>query len=126
MEGHPNHVNYGYVIIQYSGKLLNLTMNFRLKLKRKVWSVPYCLAIKDKPHFANFTKAFEESMSGIVTKTDTSYHGDSFKTQCFPLYTLLKSLNNPTVNMLSLDIEGAEFEVGLEIAMINLGPRFRN
>ena len=31
--------------------------------------------------------------------------------QCFPLYSMLMALGNPTVNLLSLDIEGAEFEV---------------
>ena len=33
--------------------------------------------------------------------------------QCFPLYSMLMALGNPTVNLLSLDIEGAEFEVCL-------------
>ena len=31
--------------------------------------------------------------------------------QGLPLYSLLFALSNPTVNLLSLDIEGAEFEV---------------
>ena len=31
--------------------------------------------------------------------------------QCLPLYSMLLALDNPTVNVLSLDIEGAEFEV---------------
>ena len=31
--------------------------------------------------------------------------------QCFPLYSLLLALDSPTVTLLSLDIEGAEFEV---------------
>lgn len=31
--------------------------------------------------------------------------------QCFPLFSTLLALDNPTVNFLSLDIEGAEFEV---------------
>ena len=31
--------------------------------------------------------------------------------QCLPLYSLLLSLGNPTVDFLSLDIEGAEFQV---------------
>ena len=33
------------------------------------------------------------------------------KLQSFPLYSLLLAAGNPTVNLLSLDIEGAEFEV---------------
>ena len=31
--------------------------------------------------------------------------------QCFPLFSLLTALDQPTVNLLSLDIEGAEFPV---------------
>ena len=31
--------------------------------------------------------------------------------QCFPFYSYLAALDHPTVNFLSLDIEGAEFEV---------------
>ena len=33
------------------------------------------------------------------------------KFQCFPLFPVLLALDNPTVTLLSLDIEGAEFEV---------------
>ena len=36
---------------------------------------------------------------------------DMFSLQCFPLYSLMVAVGNPTVNFLSLDIEGAEFEV---------------
>ena len=31
--------------------------------------------------------------------------------QCLPLYSLLLALGNPTVDFLSLDIEGAEYQV---------------
>ena len=31
-----------------------------------------------------------------------------FQLQCFPLYSLLVSLGSPTVNLLVLDVEGAE------------------
>ena len=33
------------------------------------------------------------------------------KFQCFPLFSVLQALDSPTVTLLSLDIEGAEFEV---------------
>ena len=36
---------------------------------------------------------------------------DQANQQCFPLYSYLAALDYPTVNLLSLDIEGAEFEV---------------
>jgi hypothetical protein len=35
--------------------------------------------------------------------------------QCLPLYTLLLALGNPTVDLLSLDIEGPEYEVLLTV-----------
>ena len=31
--------------------------------------------------------------------------------QCFPLYSVLKALNQTTVDFLSLDVEGAEYEI---------------
>ena len=34
-----------------------------------------------------------------------------FQVQCLPLASLLLALDNPTVNYLSLDLEGAELEV---------------
>ena len=33
------------------------------------------------------------------------------KTQCFPLYTLIQAVGIGTVDLLVLDVEGAEFEV---------------
>ena len=36
---------------------------------------------------------------------------DTITLQCVPLYSLLLSLGNPTVNWFILDIEGAEYQV---------------
>ena len=49
------------------------------------------------------------TMSGIIGSNDTQ--SDTVEMQCLPLYSLLLSLGNPTVDFLSLDIEGAEFQV---------------
>ncbi len=35
----------------------------------------------------------------------------TIRLQCFPLYTILQALGNPTVDLFSLDIEGAELQV---------------
>ena len=35
----------------------------------------------------------------------------SLQVQCFPLFSVLKALDNPQVDYFSLDIEGAEFQV---------------
>ena len=45
-------------------------------------------------------------MDGITQEKD-----DGQEFQCFPLFSLLLALDSPTVTLLSLDIEGAEFEV---------------
>ena len=34
-----------------------------------------------------------------------------FQLQCFPIYSMLMAVGNPTVDYLSLDIEGAELAV---------------
>jgi len=47
-------------------------------------------------------------MAGLVPEENDN----SFKIQCFPLYSLILATGNRTVNYLSLDIEGAEFQVG--------------
>ena len=39
------------------------------------------------------------------------YKRQTLQIQCFPLYTLLLALGNPVVDILSLDIEGAELQV---------------
>ena len=46
-------------------------------------------------------------MAGLVPEESDN----SFKIQCFPLYSLILATGNRTVNYLSLDIEGAEFQV---------------
>ena len=52
-------------------------------------------------------------MSGLVPdhNKEELEQGLSYNLQCFPLYSLLMALGNPTVNYFSLDIEGAEFLV---------------
>ena len=48
-------------------------------------------------------------MGGIVPEQTAT----SVLHQCIPLYTLLAALGNPTVHWFILDIEGAEFQVGI-------------
>ena len=35
----------------------------------------------------------------------------TIKAQCFPFYSVLQAIGNPVIDLLSLDIEGAELEV---------------
>ena len=100
-------------------------------MKRNVWAIPYCLALAEKPHYANISKtiAIDGIMDSVMPPTSTHRPEDSFKSQCFPLFSMLKAINSPTVNLLVLDIEGAEFEVlkhvpwdsvDIEVMMIEL------
>ena len=46
-------------------------------------------------------------MAGLAAESGPGTHD----MQCLPLFSLLLALGNPTVNYLSLDIEGAEYPV---------------
>ena len=77
--------------------------------KRKSFVAKTCLGIQERPHFAHFNMAgaVEGSMGGMVSEeTETT-----LMFQCIPLYTLLLSIGNPTINWFILDIEGAEYQV---------------
>ena len=50
-------------------------------------------------------------MSILLINDLLFYAGEIVQMQCLPLYSLLLALGNPTVDFLSLDIEGAEFQV---------------
>jgi hypothetical protein len=41
--------------------------------------------------------------------------GKAVRMQCLPLFTLLLAIGNPTVDLLSLDIEGPEYDVLLTL-----------
>ena len=58
------------------------------------------------------------SYTGGLVNTDgrfanSGYSGDGglIDVQCFPLYSILLALGNPTVDYFALDIEGAELPV---------------
>ena len=83
--------------------------HFREGASRKSWSAPICLSTKTHPDIFDFNFNIDGGMAGIqFRKLDDA---PMAKLQCYPLYSLLMALGNPTVNLLSLDIEGSEFEV---------------
>jgi len=90
---------------------------FRYKLgltsKRNCWSAPACLSTTTRPNLFNLTSAIDGGMAGIIPPEMDIEPDPEFdmQLQCFPLYSMLLALGNPTVNLLSLDIEGAEFEI---------------
>ena len=81
--------------------------------KRKAWAAQFCLGLHTRPHYSPFyAETVEGGMHGLVPElVDDAVKGNSYDLQCFPLYSVLLALGNPTVNYLSLDIEGAEFQV---------------
>ena len=83
---------------------------------RRSYVSPVCLSTKTTPEIVLFdVHALRDknnspiSMGGIIQ--DDTRSGEIFKLQCFPLYTLLLAMGNPTVNYFILDIEGAELQV---------------
>ena len=79
-----------------------------------------CLSTKTTPETVLFSLInmvgeawVSERMNGIVEAGEQ--HGEAVRMQCLPLYSLLAALGNPTVHFLSLDIEGPEYQVLLNI-----------
>ena len=82
-----------------------------------------CLSINDYPRKMDFDAA--SVLGGVVApdhipseriqrhwKAFPKEKGHShYKTQCIPIYSLILATGNPTVDYLSLDIEGAEIQV---------------
>ena len=53
-------------------------------------------------------------MAGLVAEQADIPHN----LQCFPVFSLLAALDLPTINLFSLDIEGAEFQVSQQIKFL--------
>ena len=97
------------------------------KRNRNAYLLPHCLSTKTTPEIVDFEasglvggiiyksenevrtptlgekKEFLKSMFGLVSRT--------IQVQCFPLYSVLLAMGNPTIDYMSLDIEGGEIPV---------------
>lgn len=73
------------------------------------WSAPICLSPHTRPDYFQFAESVETGYIAIIAPGEEE--GEDTEYQCFPIYALLLALDNSTLNLLSLDIEGAEFEV---------------
>jgi hypothetical protein len=97
---------------------------------RKAHIFPHCFSTKKTPEIVQFDAA--GLLGGIIHKgrepggifLDNSVFSHlpegfanmagqrrQIRMQCFPLYSVLLALGNPTVDLFSLDIEGAELQV---------------
>jgi hypothetical protein len=81
-----------------------------IALGRRAWTAQTCLSTTTSPQTIHFD--LDGDMTSGLAKNDTKH---AVRMQCLPLYTLLLALGNPTVDFLSLDIEGPEYEVLLTV-----------
>jgi len=117
------------------GDLLSVTLDFEVKYgwtgilaeanpgfynslidtNRNAINVHTCLGVKTSPHYSmfNFDSAVGTNREDGLKSMGGLSHDlrRSMQMQCIPLYTLLKAAGNPTVNLLVLDVEGAELYV---------------
>ena len=79
---------------------------------RSAWTVRTRLSTKQRPEIIRFSigGSSEETQAGILADGARGV-GEMVEMQCLPLYSLLLAVVNPTVDFLSLDIEGAEYQV---------------
>lgn len=93
-----------------------------LTKQRKAWSINSCLSIHKYPEQMTFDGADVYGgvvsgdvrlPSGLLKMRDTvpTEKRNRYTVQCLPLYSILLALGNPTVDLLSLDVEGAELAV---------------
>ena len=94
-----------------------------------------CLSINDYPRKMDFDAA--DVFGGVVASDHapgqqlqrqrdgiSKEKGHSqYKTQCLPIYSLILAAGNPTVDYLSLDIEGAEIKVTLLLSASHLSRK---
>ncbi|TRY72331.1 hypothetical protein TCAL_11452 [Tigriopus californicus] len=91
------------------------------KAKRNCHSLQGCLSVHNYAEEVTFLNAGHVGgIKGVNVprsisqqRTWSNYRRISFESrvQCFPLYSILLALGNPRVDLLSLDVEGAELEI---------------
>jgi len=94
------------------------------KKNRKAWLLGNCLSTNSTSSIVDFDVSGlfggiinEGQKPGIDPTKLFGYNGTpdyerrTMKVQCFPLFSILKALGNPTVHYLSLDVEGSEFQI---------------
>ena len=92
---------------------------FSILQKRKAYLFGHCLSTKPHPEFVEFDVS--STLGGIIYngirpgKDECGwcppFRRRTIKTQCFPLYSILQAIGNPTVHYFSLDVEGSEIEI---------------
>ena len=106
---------FAILFIRWSGLLVEPMPSLYEQLvskNRSAWAVRTCLSTKRRPETIRFSLvgSSEETQPGILAEGATGV-GETVEMQCMPIYSLLLAIGNPTVDFLSLDIEGAEYQV---------------
>jgi len=87
--------------------------NLGLEKNRRAIYVNSCLGLKQHPHFSYLDFNPPIKGTGIAAMPGLSENAthSGVKMQCLPLYSLIQAAGNPTVNLLILDVEGAEYGI---------------
>ena len=97
---------------QWSGLLIEPVPGIYSAMKdkhRTAWTVQTCLSSSQHPETILFS--LTRGTNGTMKGGSVEGQSETTRMQCLPLYSLLLSLGNPTIDLLSLDIEGPEYEV---------------
>ena len=115
-----------YFILQWTGLLVEPNPDIYpvlAKRNRNANLLPHCLSTQPRPEIVQFDVS--ALIGGIIKQgrvkpgdidrspdyVNRPYRRHTVRMQCFPIYSILMALGNPTVHYFSLDIEGAEFPV---------------
>ena len=81
------------------------------KNRRESWFLPACLSLKTETMFATFASLGHVGEIVSNPEKNKKHREKWINVTCFPLYSILLALGNPTVDYFSLDIEGDELTV---------------
>ncbi|XP_035703774.1 uncharacterized protein LOC118434410 [Folsomia candida] len=89
-----------------------------LQRKRNAWIAPVCLSTQSVPGKTELLRSENNDLLTLMSKltvskkkTSKPWRGERFSVDCYPLFSLLASLNVTTVDYISLDVEGAELSI---------------
>jgi len=82
-----------------------------LNKNRNAIHINACLSNSDKPQKVNFINPEIDQLGGVSGIVRNQVIGKISEEICLPLYSILLSIGNPTVDYFSLDVEGAEMGI---------------
>lgn len=98
----------------WKGLLIEPNKNTFKKLlnkNRNAIHINSCLSNTKKPQKVEFINPHMDQLGGVVGLVRENVKGSLSEEICLPLYSILLSIGNPTVDYFSLDVEGAEMGI---------------